>query len=437
MKFKQILISSAVWRGAYFASLFLLNIIIARYLQAAATGWIYYITNYLLLLVMLASLNLEQGILFSASRKTIASNKLASLALTWCLLIAVTLSLFIFFFYKDPGAGITLYQFIFFVTCYSSGLMLTNFFSSLFYARQNYILPNGIMVITNFIVCLWIIIARQVESPESLRQKTLLLFFANFLVQGIAIAVSYYIVNRSTVPWQLPAYDTLKPLFRYSVFGLAINIVLFLLYRVDYWFVKNQCAVCTPTDLGNYIQVSKIAQIFLMLPAVVTSAVLPATAAGYSQQVIVLLQPLSRIFSGLYLIILALVAAFGYWLFPFIYGNTFTHMYMPFLLLIPGVLSLPLTSILVSYNAGQNKLATNFKAGLVAMAIIIPGDIIFIPRFGIEAAALVSSIGYIANLAYLLAAFKKEQPAGAYRFFIPRKSDFLKLPALLWKEKTR
>jgi len=112
-------------------------------------------------------------------------------------------------------------------------------------------------------------------------------------------------------------------------------------------------------------------------------------------------------------------------------------MYIPFLLLIPGVLSLPLTSILVSYNAGQNRMSTNFKAGIVAMMIIVPGDFIFIPRFGIEAAALVSSLGYIANLVYLLVAFKKENPQTTFHFFIPRRSDISKLPGLLLKEKTR
>ncbi len=427
MKFRQLLINSAVWRGAYFASLFLLNIVIARYLQATAAGWIYYITNFLLLFIMIASLNLEQGILFSASQKTIAPAKLASLSLLWSAVIALGVCLFVFFYYNDPAPGISVAQFVFFVASYSTGLMLTNFFSSLFYARQNYILPNGIMTITNIVICAWIVIASRFETPEALRQKTLILYFGNFLVQGIAITVAFYIINKSIAQWQLPGYAVIKPLLRYAVFGLAINLVLFLLYRIDYWFVKNQCAVCAPGDLGNYIQVSKLAQIFLMLPAVVTSAVLPATAAGYSQQVITALQPLSRIFSGLYVIVLAAMAACCYWLFPIVYGPSFKHMYVPFLLLIPGILSLPLTSILVSYNAGQNNLSVNFKAGFVAMVIIVAGDIIFIPRFGIAAAALVSSAGYVANLVWLLVVFKKQQPAAAYNFFFPMKKDLLSL----------
>ena len=432
MRLKPLLINSAIWRGACFASLFLLNIVIARYLQATASGWIYYMTNFLLLVVMVTSLNLEQGILFSAAQKKIAANKLASLALLWCGLIAAVVCLFTYFYYQNPGAGVTTRQLIFFVTCYVAGLMLTNFFSSLFYARQNYWLPNGVMALTNVLLCGWIIVAHNMEAPDAFRQKVLLLYFVNYGVQGLVIALSFYFIYRTPgTKWRLPAYDSLKPLLRYSVFALAINVILFLLYRVDYWFVQNKCAVCGAYDLGNYIQVSKIAQIFLMLPAIVTTAVLPATAAGHAQQMSQLLQPLSRLFTNLYFVLVAVVAAFGHWLFPFVYGNTFTHMYVPFLLLIPGILSLPLTGILVSYNAGQNNLSVNFKAGLLALAIIMTGDILLIPRFGIEAAALVSSAGYIANLLYLLMVFKKEQPATAYHFFIIRKTDFSRITGML------
>lgn len=434
MKFRQVLINSTVWRGAYFASLFLLNIVIARYLEATATGWIYYITNYLLLVVMMASLNLEQGILFSASRKTISPHKLASLSLIWSAIIAVPVCIFVFLFYKAPEPGISTAQFVFFVTSYATGLMLTNFFSALFYARQNYILPNGIMTITNLALCGWIIIAQHFRSQGALQQETYTLYFLNYTIQGVSITVAFYMMNKSGKPWQLPDYNTLKPLFRYSVFGLAINLVLFLLYRVDYWFVKNQCPVCSPEDLGNYIQVSKIAQIFLMLPAVVTSAVLPVTAAGYSQQVTAFLQPLSRIFSGLYIIILIIAAACGYWLFPFIYGNSFRHMYIPFLLLIPGILSLPLTSILVSYNAGKGRQSTSFKASLLALVVIVMGDVLFIPKFGIEAAALVSSAGYIISLVYMVKAFTKEHPQERYNFFFLQKSDLKNLSGILQKK---
>jgi O-antigen/teichoic acid export membrane protein len=57
--------------------------------------------------------------------------------------------------------------------------------------------------------------------------------------------------------------------------------------------------------------------------------------------------------------------------------------------------------------------------------------VLLIPRFGIEAAALVSSAGYIANMLYLLMVFKKEQPAVAYHFFITKKTDVARLTGML------
>ena len=45
MKFKQVIFSGIFWRGLYFVTVLLLNIVVSRYFHAKGSGWIYYITD--------------------------------------------------------------------------------------------------------------------------------------------------------------------------------------------------------------------------------------------------------------------------------------------------------------------------------------------------------------------------------------------------------
>ena len=102
-------------------------------------------------------------------------------------------------------------------------------------------------------------------------------------------------------------------------------------------------------------------------------------------------------------------------------------MYQAFLFLIPGILSLSGLFILTAYYAGKNRVRVNIYGALLALAVVLVGDIIFIPRYGINAAALTSSIGYIVYQAYVLWMFRKEYQTSLTGFFIVRFSDWRNL----------
>ena len=126
----------------------------------------------------------------------------------------------------------------------------------------------------------------------------------------------------------------------------------------------------------------------------------------------------------LYSIACIFLALTGKWLFPFVFGESFTAMYQPFLWLIPGILSLSGIFTLTAYFAGKNRIKVNIIGSVYALLVIIAGDIIFIPEYGIEAAAITSSLGYIVYQVYIIAVFKKEYQIAAADFFIFRLSDW-------------
>ena len=65
---------------------------------------------------------------------------------------------------------------------------------------------------------------------------------------------------------------------------------------------------------------------------------------------------------------------------------------------------------------------------------MIIGDFIFVPRYGIVAAALISTLSYAANLAYSLFHFYKDYSINWMQFIGWRKDDYHLLFSMLKKK---
>jgi O-antigen/teichoic acid export membrane protein len=170
---------------------------------------------------------------------------------------------------------------------------------------------------------------------------------------------------------------------------------------------------------------------FILLPIIFASAIFPLTAGGQREEVNHVLKIMTRILLVLLGSCCLVLALTGNWLFPFVFGESFSRMYKPFLLLIPGILALSSLNPLAAYYAGKNRLGVNVKGSVFALMVIIAGDIIFIPRFGTQAAAAVSSLGYMVYYFYVLRIFTHEYQASIGEFYLIRSSDFRWLKTLI------
>lgn len=84
---------------------------------------------------------------------------------------------------------------------------------------------------------------------------------------------------------------------------------------------------------------------------------------------------------------------------PFIefwFGSGFTAAATALVLLLPGVSIFSISNILANYLAGVGLVAKNIYSSIVSAIVTVTFDIILIPRFGINGAAIASSLSYIA-----------------------------------------
>ncbi|HRI22765.1 MAG TPA: polysaccharide biosynthesis C-terminal domain-containing protein, partial [Panacibacter sp.] len=216
--------------------------------------------------------------------------------------------------------------------------------------------------------------------------------------------------------------------------ALMANIIFFLVYRIDYLFV-NASPVCTAADLGNYIQVSKLGQMLLIFPQIIASVIFPRSASGIDRKELnTSLMIIARLFSQLYLVIMIVIVVCGKFLFTGLFGETFNKMQLPFIILVPGIFSLSVLSLLSAYFSGKGKVSVNVTGAVVALLFVIAGDYFFVPLYGIVAAAIISTLGYTINLGYSLYIFYKDYHINVFGFFRWRKDDYRWLISLLKKK---
>ena len=417
MNIQKLLYTNIVWRGMFYLLGFILNIAIARHFKSDLTGTFYYLVNVFAFITLIGSVSLESGLIYFASSGKMSTSSLLNFSLLWVLGIAL-LMLIIFLcsaFYRGILIGHKEFIYALFFVC---GNILVTYLNSLFYARRKYVLPNAIGILFNGLLTGLLIFINNLHWLNN--ENFIFLYFGSFLLQGIILVILFLANTVSEYQFHLPTVSQMKLVFNYCLLAFASNVVTFLYYRVDYWFIHHYRS---SEELGNYIQLSKIAQMFFVLPAILASAVFPITAGGGRREINDLLMFMSRTILFIYSLFCAFLIITGSWLFPFIFGDSFNKMYPAFLFLIPGILGLSTLYILTAYFAGKNRVMVNLKGASLTLFIIILGDAILIPTYGIIAAAAVSSAGYIAYHVYVLSVFTREYKTPVMGFFIFKFSD--------------
>ena len=133
---------------------------------------------------------------------------------------------------------------------------------------------------------------------------------------------------------------------------------------------------------------------------------------------------MARIFSQIFLLVFIGVAVVGRHFFTIVFGESFNKMQLPMLLLIPGIFSLSVAALLSAHFAGKGKVKINLYAAIIGLVVMVTGDFIFVPRYGIIAAAIISTVSYITNTAFVMWYFYRDHSIHFSDFFRWRKSDY-------------
>lgn len=376
---------------------FLLNVTFARMFTASVSGEIFYLFAIFTFIVQGMGFSLESGVSFYSARNEIPTNKLTGIMLSWSIVAGlVTLFAFSIIKYLVPGIKYP----IIYPVCFVFGNILINYGTGYCNSRFRFMLPNIVSIsVSLFLILLLLANNYIITFPVNFID----IYFYSFVIQGVILFVSILSVNTNSLSFGI---KDIAPVVKYSSVAFIANLFTLILHRIDYFFVKEYSSAI---DLGNYIQVSRIAQLCILLPSMVSTVLFPYMVKGDKNEMTLHVRKISVIFLILFSSVSVFLALTGYWLFPFLYGPSFQNMYIPFLLMAPGIICICSLYPYATYFAANNNIRSNIRAILISLIFVIAGNILVVPVFGINAAAAIRSLGYFVFQFSLISTFRNQQ----------------------------
>lgn len=284
-----------------------------------------------------------------------------------------------------------------------------------FYYFPDILLGKGKLVIQNY----WNLLQKVVKFALLFIFLTL---FLNKLKGAVSAVVLLNIVFYISTFFILSKVISFKGHFNFSYikegFGFGHKVFLaellgFLNYRFDIIFLK---LFSTKAQIGFYSTATFMAETLWLLPGAVSLVLYTKLVTGEKTEEItpkVLKNTfLLIVFGGLLLLFIAkpLIRIF--------YTDAFLPAFLPFAILLPGVVLLAIPKVLAShFAAAWGKPELILKGRLVSVALNIVLNIILIPKYGMYGAAFASTLAYTVESIFIMFIFKKERVAQRYRNF--------------------
>lgn len=217
--------------------------------------------------------------------------------------------------------------------------------------------------------------------------------------------------------------------FNYKLFldSVAFGIIPFLSllvmnlnFQIDKLLLKY---FCDSAVLGHYSIAVTIVEKFWLLPeaiGLVLFARISNTSEREANRITPLLSRFSFLVTGIWLLILAAVARP---LIPFMFGKEFAPSVGPLLYLIPGTIMMSSFLILNSDLTGRGKAKITLGVFTCALIINIVLNLVLIPKYGAQGAAVASTLSYSLGSVALATIFSTRYSIPMAQLFLLQKGD--------------
>ena len=418
----QLLLRGFIFRIVFTGIGFLISLLIAKLAGAGQFGSLSLIIVNAAFIQIITGLGTDAAIVWHGiSGSDYGRNKLFSFTI-------ITAGIQLFFFYIIAILG---YFFlghtllggsydlkIFFAEIiYFTGLVLMDKFLSLYYSQHEAKLCNKIVAIASgilFLVVLIIWATRPVViSDYPIWIYSLFIFIPAFIL-------SFFFIVKFNPAFKNISQEEMKSFSSFSFIVLITNIIQFVAFRADYWFLNFYYDTDT---VGVYAQASKFAQLLWIIPGVLAGLIIPAlknenqklTESAFISVCRVLFY--THVFLSLLLISISLVI-YTFFL-PSIYFNGFLSL----LIMLPGYLLFTITTALAAYFSANRLLKVNLIGSILCCVVMLLLDFLLIPRVSYKGAAIANLIAYSITSVYFIYRSMSFIKTSLKDFFVIKRSD--------------
>jgi len=220
----------------------------------------------------------------------------------------------------------------------------------------------------------------------------------------------------------------LRSFLNFGIRGYIANLMQFMNYRLDALIVNGLLGL---VSVGYYSIATAMAEALWYGANGLALVMFPHVSSLERKEADRITPVVCRNAIFMTLVGAVLMFAVSRPLIMFVFGTGMTPALHPLWLLLPGIVTLTAAKVISSYLSGIGKptYSTYVGAGTVVLTVIL--DLLLIPRFGINGAAVASSIVYTLTAATYVWILRSESGAGVLETLVVRPEDFVRYRRVL------
>lgn len=393
---------SIVWKVLQMASSFFVTLLFARTLQSAISAELYSLVYVLSLLTGFFTLGLDVGLNYFVSRLELGLTR-ARLLIFAVTVLSLLAGLPLLLSYYSPGLypDLPRTQFLLFSVLQVAGVLTVTLSGALFTASGRNHIPALLATVMNLLLLVLVPMLSRVVSAGRLPQSLFLVYFLSTFLLGVGLLIAT--VGLAPAARRVEKRIPLAAILRFSLGAFLVNYIFLVAGRVGIYLLPGRVS---PSVLGNYIQAFKLVEWVALVPGFFYFPFITLVVGdkeGMAAKLLLLVR-LSNTLAGAF----ALSAvAFGWFLFPFLFGPSFGDMYRIFIAFIPGLFPAFASGYFTAYFYGAGQVRLN---AISAGVQLISGVLLFFlltPLAGAEGCALAYSGSALLSMGFDVLAFRR------------------------------
>jgi len=263
-----------------------------------------------------------------------------------------------------------------------------NFYQGIFVGRQEFKFFNLIILFSKILLFIGLVFLIYFYNINLSNIKIAIIYYV-LLMSLPAIIYSLYFVFQYGFPFEFDK-EILRKTISFGIRSYLACLLAFLVLRSDIYFLNYFRGL---EEVGWYSLAVGFCDGILLLISSITLVLFPKITENQEQGLETTLK-VSRITSLALFVIIIFSYLFGKPIILLLFGEQFLNSILPLFILLPAIYFWAITSFLTQFFASKGFPWISVLIWLPGLIINVILNIIFIPRYGIIAAALTSLLGY-------------------------------------------
>lgn len=418
---------------------FINTILVTRLLSDEGRGQYALYTNFIQFIILFLSFSVSSSIINKVANDKFKVGEVLISLIIYFFIVSVSASLIIHYLGLSESIFRTNQNIIFILIIAILNFFVTamnTVFFGVFYGLKSIKVPNIFKLSTVILFSILVFFATYLERTP--HQAYLIIIVIQLFVQVfqlISFSIWIFLKNKMNLDFGFilgikKIVFTLKDLFTFSRLVYIATLLMFFVYKIDFWIVDYYLG---KKELGVYSLAVQLSQFILLLPAAIEGINLSEVSSNEEKGLKTTTWGIKVVFYGS-IISSSVLFLFSYLFVDKIYGVEFNNSIKCLGILLLGIVPFTPASVISSYLIGIDRFRINLFAVMFSLGLTLIFDFILIPEFGIVGASIATSIAYITLISILMKFFLKITDQNLLSLLTIKKDEIIAIKHLIYKK---